>query len=49
MKKIKEMVHSAPTKKDAMEILSWMRLYGNLSDSDYAKGRKLITKEFKTN
>jgi hypothetical protein len=46
MKKIKAMVESAPTKKDAMEMLSWMRLYGNLSDAQYQKGRELIRKEF---
>ena len=47
MKKIKEMVYSAPTKKDAMDMLSWMRIYGNLSDTLYQKGRELIRKEFK--
>ena len=46
MKKIKAMIESAPTKKDAMEQLSWMRLYGNLSDAMYQKGRELIRKEF---
>ena len=35
MKKIKEMVYSAPTKKDAMDMLSWMRIYGDLSDTLY--------------
>lgn len=46
MKKIKAMVESAPTKKDAMDMLNWMRLYGNISDADYQKGRELIRKEF---
>ena len=46
MKKIKAMVESAPTKKDAMEILEAMRLVGNITDAEYQKGRKLITKEF---
>ena len=46
MKKIKAMIESAPTKKDAMEMLSWMRLYGNLSEVQYQKGRELIRKEF---
>jgi hypothetical protein len=46
MKKIKAMVESAPTKRDAMEMLETMRIYGNLSDSNYEKGRELIRKEF---
>ena len=49
MKKIKAMVESAPTKKDAMEMLSWMRLYSNISDAQYQKGRELIRKEFSQN
>ena len=49
MKKIKAMVESAPTKKDAMDMLSWMRIYGNLSDANYEKGRELIRKEFSQN
>ena len=46
MKKIKAMVESAPTKRDAMEMLSWMRIYGNVSDANFEKGRELIRKEF---
>jgi hypothetical protein len=46
MKKIKAMVESAPTKKDAMDMLTSMRIYGNLSDLNYEKGRELIRKEF---
>ena len=49
MKKVKAMVESAPTKKDAMEMLSWMRIYGNVSDANYEKGRELIRKEFSQN
>ena len=49
MKKIKAMVESAPTKKDAMEMLEAMRIYGNLSDANYEKGRELIRKEFSQN
>ena len=49
MKKIRAMVESAPTKKDAMEMLSWMRIYGNVSDANYEKGRELIRKEFSQN
>ena len=46
MKKIRAMVASAPTKKDAKFILEAMRLVGNISDAQYQKGRELITKEF---
>ena len=46
MKKIKAMVESAPTKRDAMEMLEAMRIYGNLSDAEFKKGRELIRKEF---
>lgn len=49
MKKIKAMIESAPTKKDAMDMLNWMQLYGNLSDANYQKGRELIRKEFSQN
>ena len=49
MKKIKAMIESAPTKKDAMDMLNWMRLYGNISDVNYQKGRELIRKEFSHN
>ena len=49
MKKVKAMVESAPTKKDAMEMLEAMRIYGNLSDANYEKGRELIRKEFSQN
>jgi hypothetical protein len=46
MKKIKAMVDSAPTKRDAREILEAMRLVGNITEAQYAKGRELIRKEF---
>ena len=46
LKKIKEMVNSAPTKKDATDMLSWMCIYGDLGDTLYQKGRELIRKEF---
>lgn len=46
MKKIKAMIESASSKKEAMDLLSWARLYGNLSDAMYQKGRELIRKEF---
>ena len=49
MKKIRAMVESAPTKKDAKFILEAMRLVGNISDAQYQKGRELIRKEFSQN
>lgn len=49
MKKIKEMIESAPTKSMAMQMLDMHLIYGGISKKEYDKGRKLITKEFKTN
>ena len=46
MKKIRAMVESAPTKKDAKYILDAWRLVGSITEAHYAKGRELITKEF---
>ena len=46
MKKIKEMIESAPTKKMAMEMLESMRIFGDINEVNYKKGRSLIKKEF---
>lgn len=46
MKKIKEMIEDAPTKKMAINMLESMRIFGNMSDVNYKKGRALIKKEF---
>jgi hypothetical protein len=46
MKKIKEMIEEAPTKKMAIEMLDSMRIFGDVSDINYEKGKKLIRKEF---
>ena len=46
MKEIKEMIESAPTKKDAMEMLNTFKIFGNISEEQYEKGRVLIKKEF---
>jgi hypothetical protein len=46
MKKIKAMISSAPTKKDAKFILDAMRLVGNITEAQYVKGLELIVKEF---
>jgi hypothetical protein len=47
MKKIKEMIESAPSKTMAREMLNTWRINGHISQEQYEKGRKLITKEFK--
>lgn len=47
MKKILEIVDTAPTKKMAMDALETLRIFGNITENDYQKGRKLIVKEFK--
>ena len=46
MKKIKTMIESAMTKRDAMQMLETYRIFGNISESQYQKGRELIRKEF---
>ena len=49
MKKIKDMIESAFTKKDAMDMLETWRIFKGLSDKNYEKGRELIRKEFDSN
>ena len=44
MKKIKTMIESAMTKRDAMQMLETYRIFGNISESQYQKGRELIRK-----
>ena len=46
MKKIKEMIESASTKKMAMDMLESMRIFGNINEVNYKKGRELIRREF---
>jgi hypothetical protein len=46
MKKIKAMIDSAFNKKDAIYMLETLRIFGDISDVEYEKGRKLIRKEF---
>jgi hypothetical protein len=46
MKKIKEMINSAFSKADAMQILLTWRIVGSITESEYIKGRELIKKEF---
>ena len=42
MKKVKEMIDSAPSKKDAMQMLETWRIFRGLSDTMYNKGRVYI-------
>jgi hypothetical protein len=44
MKKVKEMIEAAPSKKAAMNMLETWRLFNGLSESLYAKGREYIRK-----
>jgi len=44
MKKVKEMIEVAPSKKAAMNMLETWRLFNGLSESLYAKGREYIRK-----
>jgi len=46
MKKIKNMIESASTKIEAINMLNTWRIFGNITESQYNKGRELITKEF---
>ena len=46
MKKITEMIETAFNKKDAMNMLETFRIFSNISNEEYIKGRKLIKKEF---
>jgi hypothetical protein len=42
MKRVKEMIETAPSKKMAMDMLEQWRLFNGLSESLYEKGRKYI-------
>ena len=46
MKKIKHMIETTPTKSMAIDMLNTWRIFGNITESQYEKGRKLITEEF---
>jgi hypothetical protein len=46
MRRIKAMVESAFTKLEAINTLNTWRLFGNISETQYNKGRELIRKEF---
>ena len=49
IKQIKQIVHTAFNKSDAMDMLEGLRILGNISEGDYQKGRELIRKEFPKN
>ena len=42
MKKVKEMIETAPSKKEAMDMLETWRLFNGLSESLYMRGREYI-------
>ena len=46
MKRIKDMIESAFTKKDAMEMLERWRIFGDMTERQYKKGMELIKEEF---
>ena len=46
MKRIKQMIESAPTAKMAREMLNAMRMLSSVTEEEYEKGRELIKKEF---
>ncbi len=46
MKKIKEMISSATSKREAMQMLESLRIFGSVDEMQYKKGRELIRKEF---
>ena len=40
------MIKSALTKIDAINMLDTWRIFGNITEQQYTKGRKLIREEF---
>jgi hypothetical protein len=46
MKKIKEMIDTAFSKSEAINMLNTFKVFGNITESQYKKGRLLINKEF---
>jgi len=47
MKRIKEMIETAPTKSMAIDMLNTWRLFSNITEQQYTKGRELIRREFR--
>ena len=46
MKRIKEMIETAPTKSEAMQMLETYRIFGDITAAQYKKGREMIRKLF---
>jgi hypothetical protein len=46
MKRIKEMIESAPTKGNAIQMLETWRMLGNITEDEYQRGRGLVRKCF---
>jgi hypothetical protein len=46
MKRIKEMIETSPTKSMALNMLETYRIFGDITENQYKKGRELIKKEF---
>jgi hypothetical protein len=46
MNKIKEMISTASSKREALQILESYRIFGTIHERTYQKGRELIRKEF---
>ena len=45
MEKIKDMIETAFSKKDAIEMLETFKIFSNISEKQYQKGRELIQQE----
>jgi|TARA_R110000803_G_scaffold44978_4_gene95003 hypothetical protein len=43
--KIKNIIETAFTKKDAREMLETYRIFGNITEEEYRKGKDMIRKE----
>ena len=46
MKRIKEMIETAPTKSEAMQMLETYKIFGDITAAQYKKGREMIRKLF---
>lgn len=46
MKRIQEMIESASTKIEAINMLNIWRTFGSITDKQYHKGRVLIEQQF---
>ena len=40
------MIETAPTKSMAMDMLNTWKIFGNITECQYEKGRQLIREEF---